>query len=67
MTRAGLYKPGGSRSGSGPMSTTTAHVDLCVRAQTELFGAGRLELADELIAPDCVDHGGDSRAARARA
>ena len=38
MTRAGLYKPDGSRSGSGPMNTTTAHVDLCVRAQTELFG-----------------------------
>ncbi len=57
MTRAGLYEPDGSRSGSGPMNTTTAHVDLCVRAQTELFGAGRLELADELIAPGCVDHG----------
>jgi len=57
MTRAGLYKPGGSRSGSGPVSTTTAGVDLCVRAQTELFGSGRLELADELIAPGCVDYG----------
>ena len=41
------------------MSTTMANVDLCVRAQVELFGAGRLELADELIAPDCVDHGGE--------
>jgi steroid delta-isomerase-like uncharacterized protein len=39
------------------MTATAAHVDLCVRAQTELFGAGRLELAGELIAPGCVDHG----------
>ena len=44
------------------MSTTaTSNVDLCVRAQMELFGAGRLELADELVTPDCVDHG-DARA-----
>ena len=57
MTKARLYHTGGSRSGSGPVNTTTAHVDLCVRAQTELFGAGHLELADELIAPGCVDHG----------
>lgn len=43
------------------MSTTTAaNIGLCVRAQTELFGAGRLELADELIAPDCADHGAES-------
>ena len=41
-------------------TTATANVDLCIRAQRELFGAGRLELADELIAPDCVDHGGES-------
>ncbi len=41
-------------------TTATTNVDLCVRAQRELFGAGRLELADELIAPDCVDHGGES-------
>ena len=41
-------------------TTTTANVDLCVRALIELFGAGRLEVADELITPDCVDHGGDS-------
>jgi len=41
-------------------TTTTANVDLCVRAHIELFGAGRLELADELITPDCVDHGGDA-------
>jgi hypothetical protein len=41
-------------------TTTTANVDLCARALIELFGAGRLEVADELITPDCVDHGGDS-------
>jgi steroid delta-isomerase-like uncharacterized protein len=38
-------------------TVATTNVDLCIRAQRELFGAGRLELADELIAPDCVDHG----------
>ena len=27
-------------------TTTTANVDLCVRALTELFGAGRLALAE---------------------
>jgi predicted ester cyclase len=37
--------------------TTTSNIDLCVRVQLELFGAGRLELADELIAADCLDHG----------
>ena len=45
------------------MSTTitaTANVDLCVRVQRELFGAGRLELAEELIAADCIDHGGEN-------
>lgn len=41
---------------------TTTNVDLCIRTQVELFGAGRLELADELIAPDCVDHGADTGA-----
>ncbi len=41
-------------------TTTTANVDLCIRVQRELFGAGRYELADELIAVDCVDHGGES-------
>jgi steroid delta-isomerase-like uncharacterized protein len=41
-------------------TTTTSNVELCVRAQRELFGAGRLDLADELVAPDCVDHGGES-------
>jgi steroid delta-isomerase-like uncharacterized protein len=29
---------------------------VCVRAQTELFGAGRTELAEELVTPDCIDH-----------
>ncbi len=57
MNREGPYTPSGSRPGSGPMTTTAAHVDLCARAQTELFGAGRLDLAGELIAPGCVDHG----------
>ncbi len=57
MNGEGLYTPSGSRPGSGPMTTTAAHVDLCARAQTELFGAGRLDLAGELIAPGCVDHG----------
>lgn len=36
---------------------TTSNVDICARAQLELLGAGRLELADELIAANCVDHG----------
>jgi len=35
------------------------NVDLCIRVQRELFGEGRLELADEAIAHDCVDHGGE--------
>jgi len=34
-------------------------VDLCITAQCELFGAGRLDLAEELIAPDCLDHGAE--------
>lgn len=38
-------------------TTTTTNVEICTRAQTELFGAGRLELADELVTPDCIDHG----------
>ena len=44
------------------MSTTaaTTNIDLCIKLQCELFGAGRFELADELIAPDCIDHGGES-------
>ncbi|MGH2896146.1 MAG: ester cyclase [Solirubrobacteraceae bacterium] len=42
------------------ITTETTNVDLCVRAQLELFGAGRLELAEELIAPGCVDHGAES-------
>jgi steroid delta-isomerase-like uncharacterized protein len=44
------------------ITTTTAgaNVDLCVRVQRELFGAGRLELADELVAADCIDHGGEN-------
>ncbi|MGB0098437.1 MAG: ester cyclase [Solirubrobacteraceae bacterium] len=44
------------------MSTipATANVDLCMKVQRELFGAGRLELADELIAADCVDHGAEN-------
>jgi len=29
---------------------------VCIRAQRDLFGGGRLELADEVIAPDFVDH-----------
>jgi predicted ester cyclase len=41
-------------------ATVTANIDLCVQLQRELFGAGRLELADELVAADCVDHGGES-------
>ena len=41
-------------------TTTTANVDLCIKAQRDLFGAGRLELADELLAANCIDHGGES-------
>jgi hypothetical protein len=37
--------------------TITSNIDLCVRVQLELLGAGRLELADELIAADCLDNG----------
>ena len=40
--------------------TATANVDLCITAQRELFGAGRMELADALIGADCLDHGGES-------
>ena len=35
------------------------NIDLCARAQRELFGAGRLELAEELLTEDCIDHGGE--------
>jgi len=42
------------------VTTATANVDLCITVQRELFGAGRMELADELIDADCVDHGGES-------
>jgi predicted ester cyclase len=45
-------------------TTTTSNTDLCVKAQRELFGAGRLELADELIGPDCLDHGADTGSVR---
>ncbi len=43
------------------MSTTaTANVDVCIRAQIELFGAGKMELADELVSAACIDHGADT-------
>lgn len=41
------------------MTTVTAAesmVDHCIRAQTELFGSGRVELADELVTAGCIDH-----------
>jgi ketosteroid isomerase-like protein len=38
-------------------TVTSSEVEVCIRAQRDLIGGGRLELADELIAPDCVDHG----------
>lgn len=41
-------------------TATTSNIELCTRAQLELFGEGKLELADELIAPECVDHGAES-------
>jgi len=41
------------------ITTTTGNVDLCITVQRELFGAGRMELADELIGADCLDHGGE--------
>ena len=47
-------------------ATTASNLDICTRAQLELFGAGRLELAEELIAPDCVDHGAGAVPARLR-
>ena len=42
-------------------ATTTSNIDLCVTAQQQLFGAGRLDLAQELVAPHCIDHGAESR------
>jgi predicted ester cyclase len=44
----------------GTTITATENVDLCIRVQRELFGAGRLELAEKLITADCIDHGGES-------
>jgi len=38
------------------MTAAQTNAELCVRAQTELFGAGRLELADDLVTPTCIDH-----------
>jgi steroid delta-isomerase-like uncharacterized protein len=35
------------------MSTAT---DICARVQHEVFGSANLDLADELIAPDFVEH-----------
>ena len=32
-------------------------IELCTKAQTELFGQGRVELLEELTTPDVVDHG----------
>ena len=37
-------------------TSTEMNKDLCVRVNQELFGAGRLELADELFTPDFLDH-----------
>jgi steroid delta-isomerase-like uncharacterized protein len=34
-------------------------VDVCIRTQQELFGAGRIDLAEELLTEDCIDHGGE--------
>jgi predicted ester cyclase len=33
-------------------------IEVTTRAQVELFGQGRFELADELTTPNVVDHGG---------
>lgn len=38
------------------MRELETNTTVCVRAQTELFGQCRTELADELITPGCVDH-----------
>ncbi len=38
------------------LTAVETNVERCMRAQTELFGAGREELADELVAAACVDH-----------
>lgn len=32
-------------------------IALCTQAQIEMFGDGRLELADEITTPDVIDHG----------
>jgi predicted ester cyclase len=40
-------------------TTAMNNVDLCITAQREIFGNGRFELADELIAPEFVDHGAE--------
>ncbi len=39
------------------MSDQDRNVEVCVRANQELFGGGRLELAEQLFAPGFVDHG----------
>jgi predicted ester cyclase len=38
------------------VTTVESAVDLCIRAQREMFGSGRAELADELVTAGCVDH-----------
>jgi predicted ester cyclase len=37
-------------------TTTTSNVDIAVRMQLEYFGAGRYDLAAQMVTPDCVDH-----------
>ena len=37
-------------------TTTTSNVDIAVRMQLEYFGAGRHDLAAQMVTPDCVDH-----------
>ncbi len=37
-------------------TTATSNVDIAVRAQVDYFGAGRDDLAGQIVTPDFVDH-----------
>jgi predicted ester cyclase len=38
------------------MSSTTSNVDVAARLQLDYYGAGRYELAQQLVTPDYLDH-----------
>lgn len=41
-------------------------IELCTKAQVEMFGNARLDLVDELTAPDVIDHGAPPDGTRGR-